>query len=177
MMMRLTPRERILLVASVAFLAVWAAFALAVRPAMTRIETLERIIPQKQSELATLRAKSEQYAILRSNLDDVRAKLTSQEAAFELLPFLESLIGRCGLTQNMVKMKPHTVPLGSDYRETIVEIKLENLALAQLVNFLSKVKSATALVRTRTLHIKKSPTKTDLLDCTIEVHNAQLIQS
>ncbi len=177
MMIRLTRREKLLIIVSAVFIAVWAIYAFAVKPAVARMETLERIIPQKQRELAMLRAKCEEYALLRSSLDDLRAKVASQKDGFELLPYLESLIHHCGLAENVVMMKPHTVPLESNYRETIVEIKLENLTLSQLVDFLGKVESSKVLVETRTLHIKRNLTNQDLLDSVLEIHSAKLIQS
>ncbi|MFQ6035216.1 MAG: type II secretion system protein GspM [Sedimentisphaerales bacterium] len=177
MMIRLTRREKLLIIVSAVFIAVWAIYAFVVKPAVARMETLERIIPQKQRELVMLRTKCDEYALLRSSLDDLRAKVASQKEGFKLLPFLESLIHRCDLAENVVMMKPHTVPLESNYRETIVEIKLENLTLSQLVDFLGKVESSKVLIKTRTLHIKRNLTNQDLLDSALEIHSAKLIQS
>lgn len=177
MMIRLTRREKLLIIVSAVFIAVWAIYALTVKPAVVRMGTLERIIPQKQRELAMLRTKCEEYGLLCSSLEDLRAKVASQKEGFELLTFLEALIHQCGLAENVVMMKPHTVPLQSNYRETIVEIKLENLTLSQLVDFLGKVESSKVLVKTRTLYIKRNLTNGDLLDSALEVHSAKLIQS
>jgi len=124
-----------------------------------------------------LRSKCQEYASLRNGLDDLRAKVASQKEGFELLPYLESLIHQCGLAENVVMMKPHTVPLESNYRETIVEIKLENLTLSQLVGFLGKVETTAVLVKTTTLHIKRNLANRDSLDSAIEIHSAKLIQS
>jgi hypothetical protein len=61
--------------------------------------------------------------------------------------------------------------------ETIVEIKLENLTLKQLVDLLRKVESSRVLARTKSLYIKKNLTNTEMLDSVIEIHNPKLIQS
>jgi len=61
--------------------------------------------------------------------------------------------------------------------ETIVEVKLENLTLKQLVDFLRKVESSRALARTKSLYIKKNLTNTEMLDSVIEIHNPKLIQT
>jgi hypothetical protein len=174
-MMHLTQREKLLVVASAVLLAVWGLFTFTVKPAIARMKTLERIIPEKRNELARLCAKSEEYISLRRSLDELREKVASQKEGFELLPFLESLIRQCGLAQN-AGMKPQTVPLAASYREIIVEIKLEKLALSQLVDFLLKVESSNALVKARTLHIKRNAADPDLLDATVEIHGAQLVE-
>lgn len=171
---RLTPREKLLIVASAVLVAVWALFAFTVKPVIARMETLRRTIPEKQSELAKLRARSAEYVLLREHLANLQAKVALQDEGFELLPFLESLIGQCGLAEKVTKMKPYTVPLGSNYRQTIVEIKLDNVTLSQLVDFLWKVESSKALVKAKSLHIKKNPTNRDLLDSTFEIHGAKL---
>ena len=59
--------------------------------------------------------------------------------------------------------------------ETIVEVKLENLTLKQLVDFLRKVESSQPLTRTKSLYIKKNLTNTEMLDSVIEIHNPKLI--
>ncbi len=175
-MMHLTRREKLLVLASALLLVVWGLFTFTVKPAIARTKTLQRIIPEKRNELARLCDKSEEYISLRRSLDELRAKVASQKEGFELLPFLESLIRQCGLAQN-VGMKPQTVPLAANYRQIIVEIKLEKLVLSQLVDFLLKVQSPDALVRARTLHVKRNPANPDLLDATVEIHSAQLVEA
>ena len=61
--------------------------------------------------------------------------------------------------------------------ETIVEVKLENLTLKQLVDFLRKVESSQPLARIKSLYIKKNLTNTEMLDSVIEIHNPKIIQS
>lgn len=176
-MIRLAKREKLLAVASVIFVAIWALFAFAVKPAITRLETLSRVIPEKQDELKKLRAKSREYIFLRDGLGDLRARVASQGEGFELLPFLESLIQEGGLEKKVATMKQQLLQLEPNYAEIIVEIRLENLTLGQLVDFLWKVESSKVLAKVKSLHIKKSPTNADLLDSVVEIHNAKLTQS
>ena len=67
--------------------------------------------------------------------------------------------------------------LDTNYHETIVEIKMENLMIRQLVDFLWKIQSSKALVGIQSLYIKKNLTNTNLLDSTIEIRNLKLIQN
>lgn len=176
-MMRLTPREKLLAVVSAIFILAWLLFTFALKPAMARVKTLSRVIPQKQAELQRLRAKSTEYIFLRDSLDNLRMKVASQEKGFELLLFLESLIQQSGLEERVVSMKQQELPLDENYYESIVEIRLEGLTLRQQVDFLLKAESSRALARTKSLHIKRNPTNTDLLDSTVEIHTAKLTQS
>jgi len=173
-MIRLTRREKVLAAALAVVAVTWSFFALVVKPARDRIETLRRVIPQKQDELRKLHAAAEEYIYLRDSLRDLRAKVASQGETFELLPFLELLISRSDLEKNAATIKPQVLPLGPEYSQTIVEIDIEGLTLDRLVEFLRKVESADAPAGIRSLNIKKSRTNKDLLDSVIEIQNARL---
>ncbi len=175
-MIRLTRREKLLAIALAILTGGWGLFALAVKPALERTRTLRRVISEKQDELVKLRATSNEYISLRDNLDNVRAKVASQEKEFELLPFLESLIREHGLAKKVGTMKQQVLQLGANHSETIVEIRLENLTLKQLVDFLRKVESSKVLARTKSLYIKKNLTNTKMLDSVVEIHNPKLTQ-
>ncbi|MHC4544958.1 MAG: hypothetical protein ACYSYL_10590, partial [Planctomycetota bacterium] len=152
-------------------------FAFVIKPALARTKTLRRVISEKQDELGKLRATSNEYIFLRDSLDNVRAKVASQEKGFELLPFLESLIREHGLAKKVATMKQQVLNLGPSHSETIVEVKLENLTLKQLVDFLRKVESSQVLAKTKSLYIKKNLTNTEMLDSVIEIRNPKLNQT
>ena len=94
-----------------------------------------------------------------------------------MLPFLESLVEECGLTENISIMKQQESPIDTNYSETIVEIRLENLSLNRLVDLLYKIESSQVLAGIKSLHIKKNATDKNLLDTVIEINNAKLTQS
>lgn len=176
-MMRLTRREKLLAGGLVIFVAAWSIFTAGVKPVLARIETLNRVISEKQQELKKIRAGSKEYIFLRDSLDNLRTKVASQQKNFELLPFLESLIEECGLTENISIMKQQESPIDTNYSETIVEIRLENLSLNRLVDLLYKIESSQVLAGIKSLHIKKNATDKNLLDTVIEINNAKLTQS
>lgn len=169
--MRLTYRKHWWLAGVVVLTATWALFALGVTPALERIETLKRVIPEKQSELERLRIDARDYVTLRENLEGLRTKITSQEETFELLPFIESLVQQCGLTQNVITMKQLASQPETDYQEIVVEMEMENLTLRQLCDFLWKVRSSDILASTKRLHITKNLANPDLLDSQVEIRN------
>ena len=173
-MIRLTRKEKFLTVALAIFAALWLLFNFAVEPARERIKTLNRLIPEKQNELEKLCARSKEYIFLRDGLGRLRTKIASQQDNFELLPFLEGLVRQSGLEEKVASMKQNILPLETEYCQTIVEVRFQGLTLSQLVDFLCKVESSQLPVKTKTLHIKKSPTNAELLDPVVEIHNARL---
>jgi general secretion pathway protein M len=170
-MIRLTRREKLLAGGLVFFTGVWSLFTAGVKPALARIETLNRVISEKQQELEKLRAGSKEYIFLRDSLNNLHMKIASQNEIFELLPFLESLVEECGLTENIAIMKQQESPIDTNYSETIVEIRLENLSLNRLVDLLYKIESSQVLAGIKSLHIKKNATDKNSLDTVIEINN------
>jgi Tfp pilus assembly protein PilO len=173
-MIQVTKRERRLALGLMVALALWAGYALAVRPARERIRTLERIVPEKQAQLQDLAAKSAQYTALRDEFAQARAQMAAQQPDFQLLPFLESLIDRHKLTGHLVTMNPDTLQPQPDYAETVVTIELHEISLKELVDFLSDVESSASLARIGTLHIRKDPKSETQLDSTVEICSPKL---
>jgi len=175
-MIRLRRREKLLAAGLLTFVAVWSLFALVINPAIDRIETLNRVISEKQRELEDVREISKEFTYLNSTLDYLHTKVDSRQETFELLPFLESLIEECGLTGNFETMKRQVLEIDSSYSEVIVEVRLESLSIGRLVDFLSKIDSLQAQVRTKSLYIKRNMANKNLLDVVIEVYNIESSQ-
>jgi len=169
--MRLTRREYWLAAGVVVITAAWALYALGLSPTLERIETLKRVIPEKQNELDQLRMKAGEYMSLREDLEDLRAKIASQEKNFELLPFIESLVEQCGLTQNVKTMNQVAAQPEFGVQEIVVEIEMESVTLRQFCEFFEKIQSPNILANIKRFTIKKNPTNPNLLDSQIEVRS------
>ena len=167
--MQFTRRERGLFLVLALFAATWALFMIAVKPAVGRIETLRRVIPEKNAALQQLRAKSAQYLTLKAGLDGLKRKANLGENGFELLTFLESTIKELGLTEKATAMQQEVSQPDSDYCETIVEVEMENLTFEQLVKFLLEVKSSNRFLRIKSLDTKKNVVNPNLLDTVIQI--------
>ena len=175
-MIRLTRRETWLAVGLGTFVVVWATYAFGISPALERMETLNRVIPEKQSELEQIRARARKYVALRDGIEGLRDKIASQEPTFELLPFVESLVKESDLTKNLKIMKQQPLQLSTDYRETVVEVTMERLTLPQLLDFLMKLQSSDVMANIKTLQIKKNLKDPGLLDSDLEISNLKLTQ-
>ncbi|MHC4355189.1 MAG: hypothetical protein ACYS0H_21015, partial [Planctomycetota bacterium] len=172
--MQLTRRELWLATGLGAFAIAWATFAFCVSPALERIKTLNRVIPKTQSELELLGAKVAEFSALRDGIEGLRTQIASQEETFELLPFVDSLVKECGLSQKLVTMVPETSQLGSDYVETVVAIEIERVTRLELYDFLLKLQSAKVMANTKQLHINKNLTDASLLHAEVDISNLKL---
>jgi len=173
-MMQTTSRERMLAALLMVAVAAWASYSLALKPARERMQTLQRIVPEKQAQLRDLRAKSVQYAALKRALDERRANLASQDPDFQLLPFLEATIERHKLAKQATMGGRDPLQPQPDYGEAVVTIELHNVSLQQIVDFLREVDTSKSAVHIGSLRICKAPNTQGLLNSTIEISSPKL---
>jgi type II secretory pathway component PulM len=173
-MIQATRRERLLALGLAAAIAVWALYALALKPARERIRTLQRVIPERQAQLRDLHAQSIEYLALQKAAQELQVKLAAQDANFQLSRFLEAMAEQHRLTSHVVTMQEDTVQPGPGYCETVVTMELHEISLQQLVDFLVAVESSPAVIQVGSLHIRKDPTNEALLDITIGIYSPRL---
>lgn len=172
-MIRLTKREKLLAGGLVIFASAWSLFAVGVKPALDRIDTLDRVISEKQLELEEIRTISKEYIHLNKGLGNIRTKEDARQDTPELLPFLDSLIAECGLSKNVESMKRQVAQIDSNYSEIIIEVKIKSVPIGRLVDFLGKIEMSRNQARTKSLYIKRNISNKNLLDSVIEIFNTR----
>lgn len=173
-MIQFISRERMLAAFLLVALAAWGLYSLALKPARERMQTLQRIIPEKQAQLRDLQAKSAQYAALKRACAQRRASLASQDPNFQLLPFLETTIKRHQLDQHATMGRRDSVQTQPNRGEAVVTIELHNVSLKQIVDFLGEVDTSRPMVCIGSLQIRKTPNNDGQLDSVIEVSSPRL---
>ena len=168
-MIRLTQRERWMAGIVGVFILAYGFYALAIGPAIERIRTLERVIPEKRQELEEIKAKSEHCLTLQNKLKDLRQRVAIDGQRFEPLAYLESLTKKKGLTEKVASMKQDTSQLDSDYSQTIVELKFQDITLQQLIDLLLAVKSSNHALWIKSLYAKKDVADPGKLEAVIQV--------
>jgi type II secretory pathway component PulM len=173
-MMQISKRERWLAIGLTVAVALWALYALAIRPACDRLRVLGRVVPARQAQLQDLQAKIAQYTALRDEFAQARAQMTAQEPDFDITRFLEGMIDQHKLARHVVTMSPDTVQPRPDYSETVVTIELHDISLKELVYFLTDVESSASLARIGALHIRTDPKSETQLDSTVGICSPKL---
>lgn len=145
------------------------AFQVFVRPAISRVRTLRRVLSDKRQVLGELRAKSEEYNVISRELEKIRLEMGRQPEGRKILSFVERIQKDCGLMQKVVYMKPSTMTVNDVYEETTIEIKLQSITLDQLTQFLLKIESSELTIGIRTLDIKRGVRDSRLLDTIVKL--------
>ena len=112
-----------------------------VRPTTERISMLRRVVTDKREALADLQAGSREYRTLTEEVERLRSMISRQQESRTMLSAIERIGEASGLSENVLSLKPTTVTMDEEYEETVVEIRLDRITLAQLVEFLGKLES------------------------------------
>ncbi len=175
--MNFTQREKQFISAGAVIFGLIVIFQVFVRPAISKVKTLTRVVSDKQQLLGELRTKSEQYKTISKELEKIRLEMGRQPEERKILSFVERIQKDSGLMQKVVYMKPSTMTINDLYERITVELKLQSITLDQLIQFLLKIESSELTIGIRTLEIKRGVLDSDLLDTTVQLVSLSTIGS
>ena len=132
-------------------------------------DKLEGKIAKKRVEVENITRLREQYMEAHKQLAGIKEKLDRMEKGFSVLSFIEDLANKQNIRENIGSVKPKTIPLNDDYDESIVELKMANVSLKELVDFIYKVENSGHLLKVKRLRIKTRYDNRDLLNVTLQV--------
>ncbi|MCD6416283.1 MAG: type II secretion system protein M [Planctomycetes bacterium] len=174
--MQLMRREKLMLVILALLIALVAAYQARVKPAIERVATLERVLGPKNESLSALRARSAEYLALKDEIGRIREKIQKQTRDFDILSFIEDVGKKCGLSENIVYMNLETAPINDTYVGVSVEVKMENVALQEVTEFLLRLRSTEAMIGVKSLRIKLAR-EGGLLDVVAQVSTLSLTEA
>jgi type II secretory pathway component PulM len=144
-------------------------YGLAIDPLLARMTALDRLIPQKRQELDQLSRLQQEYDQIKGRVMRLDRQLPSTGGDFSLLALVESTVHeRVGKT-HLAGIRPQPSLPFEGYEEVAVEVKLEQVSLAQIVAFLTALDQAPQRLRTKRLEIKSRFSEKEMLDASIVV--------
>jgi len=164
----LSQRDQRMLIALGAFILLMILY-LSVDSVLQKYDKLEGKIVKKRKEVEDLTLLREQYMEAHKQLAGIKTKLDKMEKGFSVLSFIEDLANKQNIRENIGSVKPKTIPLNDDYDESIVELKVDNVSLSELVDFIYKIENSGHLLKVKRLRIKTRYDNRDLLNVTLQV--------
>jgi len=164
----LSQRDQRVLIAAGAFFALMILY-LGVDSVLQGYDKLEGKIVKKRVEVEKITRLREQYMVAHKQLTDIKKKLDQMEKGFSVLSFIEDLANKENIRENIGSMKPKKIPLNDDYDESIVELKMDNVSLSELIDFIYKIENSGHLLKVKRLRIKTRYDNRDLLNVTLQV--------
>jgi len=167
--MRLAKREKyIVALGTVAVLAFLAA-QLVVFPFMDRKSRLMRGVGARERGLNEMMLLAAEYEMRKQQTFDVDRILADRPQGFTLFSFLERAATTAAVRDNIKYMKPSTSQTTGQYKELMVEMKLEKITLGQLVDYLYGIESPESLIGIKRLSITEYRQEAGYMDAVIQV--------
>lgn len=152
---RLAPRERLLLGVAALSLVLISLYSFVWDPLQTTTQQMARRITTKQKELADIQKQRDTYLDLLRRLEANQAAIEQNDPNFSLFAYLDSTISQAVGHEHVASMNPSDKNIGTDYQEKLVEIRLTQISLPQLVDLLYRVEKGDHPLRFSRLQIKK----------------------
>ena len=165
--MKLEERDKKVLIFGGAAAALILLYALVLSPLLADLSLKRGLIPKKEKELEQIKALRTQYLDIQQRLQQAQAAAAQRGP---LLTDLENLSKRANLSSKIVSLKPQEGVQAEGFKESIVEVKLENITLYDVVNYVYLLEKDT--LRIRKLQFKPRYDNPKLLNATILVSSA-----
>jgi len=165
---KLSSRERLVLFGGVGFVFCFAVLQLVIIPVFDARSNLEKSIARKKQELIEIRMLQQEYYTLKSEAGTIQARINQRGAGFTLFTFLDQQANEANVKKQIMYMKPSTVT-GDELNEAMVEMKLQQITLTDLVGFLRLVESEKNIVFIRRFSIQESGDKQGYFDLILQI--------
>ncbi|OQY17505.1 MAG: hypothetical protein B6I36_08920 [Desulfobacteraceae bacterium 4572_35.1] len=168
MIHNLSPREQIMLLIGVLSCLATVLYFAMIQPYTTSIAQLDSKIASRSKQLHQVKQLQQEYLHLQNQIKSLH---TQQETLpdFNLFSFIENLVTQTASRKNLTSMRPLPTVNHNDISEDAVEIKLENITLNQIVQFLESIDNAAASLQVKALQLKVRYDNHERLDCSLHI--------
>lgn len=175
MAIKLNKREKIGVAAAAVVIVVFLFFQLLVFPLFDKNEQLTRTISTREHQLEQIQELQAEYRQTSSKTEQTQRQLKTRRRGFTLFSFLETLAGQTGVKSHIAYMKPTTTTQKeSPYRLSMVEMKLQEITMSQLLAYLHGIETSRDTIVIKRLSISKSEQKADLINTIFQVETLEM---
>jgi general secretion pathway protein M len=167
-MIRLNERERLAVAAAGAALVVFVALQFLVFPLLDNRARLHKRLAAREKAVVEMRLLRERHQQLSQQSDAMASLLAQREEGFSLFAFLEKNADESEVKEHIAYMKPSESRGNNDqFKQSVVEMKLQAVSLGKLLAFLEKTESPEHLVGIDKLTIQENAKESGALDATL----------
>ncbi len=170
--MKIEKREKRILIIAGIIAALLLSYEFIISPFLEKIDRHGAAIGKKEKELASIKGMKEEYLSLAQKKKELDAKAKAKSGS--ALTELENIALRANIRKNITAIKPQlsqSAPEG--YKETTIEIKIENITLYELVNYLTMTENSAQPMRIKKLNIKTRYDNPKRLDSTVVISSLE----
>jgi general secretion pathway protein M len=165
---KLDSRERWVLFGGIGFVLCFLLLQLVIVPVLDARSNLEKSIARKKQELTKIRGLQQEYYSLKSEEGTIQTRINQRGAGFTLFTFLDRQANEAKVKKQIKYMKPSTVD-GDELNEAMVEMKLQQITLTALVEFIRLVESEENVFFIRRFSIQESGDTQGYFDSILQI--------
>lgn len=165
--MKLESRDKKTLIIGGMAAAIILLYVFVVLPLTADLSRKRELIPKKEQDLAEIRVLRGQYLEMQQRLQQAQAAAAKRGP---LLTDIENITKRVNLSSKIVSLKPQAGVQTEEFKESIVEIKLDNVTLYDIVNYVYQLEQDG--LRIKKLNFKPRYDNPKVLSATILVSSA-----
>jgi len=162
-------RERIIVAAGGAMVAVALVFLLIIDPLIATIDKLDRQARRKAKDSQELMLVAQEYVVKQARLAKLEQRMPNPPAQFSLLAFMEEATTTVQIRDRITGMQPQAPVIAQGYQETAVDIRLDGVTLPQILALLVAIEQAPYDVQVHHLQMKPKYDNPVNLDATLRI--------
>lgn len=175
MAIKLNQREKIGVAAATAGVIVFLAVQFLIVPLFDRNAQLTRTLTTRQQELEQILLLQAEYRQTVQTAEQAQRYLKTRKRGFTLFSFLDTLAGQTGVKSHIAYMKPTTTTQKeSPYRLSMVEIKLQDITMAQLLAYLHGIETSRDMISIKRLSIARGEQNATLINTVFQVETMEM---
>ena len=162
-------RERIIVAAGGAVVAVALVFLLIIDPLIATIDKLDRQARRKAKDSQELALVAQEYVVKQARIAKLEQRMPIPPAQFSLLAFMEEATTAAQIRDRIVGMQPQAPVVVQGYQETAVDLRLDGVSLPQILALLVAIEQAPYDVQVHHLQMKPKYDNPVNLDATLRI--------
>ena len=175
MAININKREKLAVSAAAAAVIIFLLLQFVVLPLFERNDRLTGLLATRQTELEQIRLLQAQYRQTTLKLEQAQRHLQARRQGFTLFSYLDTLAGQTNVKRHIAYMRPTTTPLrDSPYRLSMVEMKLQEITMSQLLAYLHGIETSPNMIAIKRLSISKGEQQADLINTVFQVQTLEM---
>ncbi len=171
--MQLAKREKHLVSFAGGVLFLLIVFHFLINPFFEKKDFMRREVSRQQADLDEIIQLSAKYKALKKGDHGIHKILENRKKSFTLFSFLEQEAAKSDIKDRIKYMKPSTSQGTGQYKESVVEMKLEGITLKQLVSYLYRIESQENAIGLKRASIKENKKEPGYIDVVLNVLTVQ----
>jgi general secretion pathway protein M len=169
-MIKISRRDRLVLAIGGSFVLLFLVFQFGIFPLLDGRDRLQKGLAAREKAVVEMRDLQARYRELHGKANVLQEQLGGREAGFSLFSFLEQMAAQSEVKKNIAYMKPsETAGDEGPFKEVLVEIKLQDVSLKQVVDFLRLIEAPDKIVALKRISIQEGKKETATLEVIMQV--------